>query len=92
MLFSCVLFGCCVSSFAQRRQNQDPFQFVFYILFLGGAVLLGYGLQTPRYLILLGYLPLATCAAMTASISVHKLCRRLGRAGPEPGYAEKARF
>ena len=92
MLFSCLVFGCCVSSFVQRRQCQDPFQFVFYLLFLGCAALLGYGLRAPTHLILLGYLPLATCAAMAASMSIHGLCRRLGRVDPEQGAGEKARF
>lgn len=77
MLFSCLVFGCCVSSFTHRRQNQDPFQFVVYVLLLGGAALVGYGVRANVHLILLGYLPWATCAAMTVSISGHSVYRCL---------------
>ena len=93
MLFSCVVFGCCVSSFTHRRQSQDPFQFVIYFLLLGGAAVVGYGLRAHAHLILLGYLPWATCAAMAISISGHCVYRRLvPDVGAVQGDEEKARL
>lgn len=93
MLFSCLVFGCCVSSFTHRRQNQDPFQFVVYVLLLGGAALVGYGVRANAHLILLGYLPWATCAAMTVSISGHSVYRCLKPdVAAGQGDEEKARL
>jgi len=77
MLFSCLIFGCCVSSFTYRRQSQDPLQVFVFVLLLGGAALIGYGARASVHLVLLGYLPWATCAAMTVSISSHSLYRAL---------------
>jgi hypothetical protein len=77
MLFSSLLFGCCVSSFIYRRQSQDPFQFVVYFALLGGAALLGHGVRASAHLILLGYLPSATCAAMVISMWGHRLYKWL---------------
>jgi uncharacterized membrane protein YjfL (UPF0719 family) len=84
MLFSCLLFGCCVSSFTHRRQSQDRFQFVVYFALLGGGALVGYGVRASAHLILLGYLPWATCAAMVISMSGHGLYRWL-----RPGVDKK---
>jgi len=77
MLVSCLVFGCCVSSFTHRRQSQDPFQFVVYLVLLGGAALAGYGLRADPHVVLLGYLPFATCAAMAVSVSGHGAYRRI---------------
>ncbi|KAL2128716.1 hypothetical protein VTI74DRAFT_8806 [Chaetomium olivicolor] len=76
MLFSCLVFGCCVSSFAHRRQTQDPLQLLVYLVFLGCAAMIGHAARANVHLILLGYLPWATCLAMAASISGHSLYRR----------------
>jgi len=81
MLASCLIFGCCVSSFIHRRQDKDPFQFVFYLVLLAVAASVGYGFHASVHLILLGYLPWATCAAMALSISAHSLHRRIGADG-----------
>ncbi|KAL2144160.1 hypothetical protein VTI28DRAFT_9535 [Corynascus sepedonium] len=77
MLFSCLVFGCCVSSFTHRRQEQDPFQFVVYLIILGCAAIIGYTVRAHLHLILLGYLPWATCVAMAISISAHSAYRCL---------------
>ncbi|KAL2022695.1 hypothetical protein VTK56DRAFT_4776 [Thermocarpiscus australiensis] len=90
MLLSCLIFGCCVSSFTQRRQSQDPLQCVVYIVLLGGAAIIGCAVGANVHLILLGYLPWATCAAMAMSISGHGLYRRLKLdAGRSQGDEEK---
>jgi len=76
MLVSCLVFGCCVSSFVHRRQNQDVFQFGVYTVFIIAAVVCGYGLEASTNLILLGYTPWAMCAAMATSLYGHALYRR----------------
>ncbi|KAK3394181.1 hypothetical protein B0H63DRAFT_517325 [Podospora didyma] len=75
MLFSCLVFGISVSSFWHRRQEKDSLQSVIYAVVLAAAVVIGHGLQASANLILLGYLPWATCAAMAISISAHSLYR-----------------
>jgi hypothetical protein len=94
MLFSCLVFGCCVSSFTHRRQSEDPFQFVVYLVLLGCAAMVGYGVRAHIHLILLGYLPWATCAAMAISISGHSAYRCLKPDGSatSQGDEEKARL
>ncbi|GAB1310345.1 hypothetical protein MFIFM68171_00555 [Madurella fahalii] len=77
MLFSCLVFGCCVSSFTHRRQSQDAFQFAVYVVLLAGAAIAGYAVGANVHLILLGYIPWATCAAMATSIAGHGLYRWL---------------
>ncbi|KAL2165244.1 hypothetical protein VTH06DRAFT_540 [Thermothelomyces fergusii] len=77
MLSSCLVFGCCVSSFTYRRQDQDPLQLLVYLVILGCAALIGYAAGAHPYLILLGYLPWATCTAMAISISSHGAYRYL---------------
>ena len=75
MLCCCLIFGCCVSSFAHRRQDEDGLQLVVYAVFLVGAIVVGYGLEASANLILLGYVPWAMCVAMAASLSGHHFYR-----------------
>lgn len=76
MLVSCLVFGCCVSSFVHRRQTQDAFQFVIYAVFITAAVVVGYGLEASANLILLGYAPLAMCVGMATSLYGDALFKR----------------
>jgi hypothetical protein len=76
MLGSCLVFGCCVSSFVHRRQSQDTCQFVVYAVFLTAVVVSGFGIEASANLILLGYAPWAMCAAMATSLYGHALYRR----------------
>jgi len=92
MLCCCLVFGCCVSSFAHRRQEEDGLQLVVFTAFLVGAVVVGYGLESSANLILLGYVPWAMCAAMGTSLLGHRLYRlRRLDAGQKPKDEEKAR-
>jgi len=75
MLCCCLIFGCCVSSFAHRRQDQDGLQIAVYAVFLVGAIVVGYGLEASANLILLGYVPWAMCVAMATSLSGHHFYR-----------------
>ncbi|KAK3328890.1 hypothetical protein B0H66DRAFT_5352 [Apodospora peruviana] len=88
MLFSCLVFGCCVSSFVHRRQDKDPFQFLVYIVLLATVVIIGHGTRASANMILLGYLPWTMCAAMAISISGHGLYR-LQRPGVRSGFGDE---
>lgn len=77
MLCSCLIFGCCVSSFAHRRQGQDVLQFPIYAAALAGGVAMGYVFNASTNLILLGYLPWAMCMAMAVSLFGHSLFRSM---------------
>lgn len=93
MLCSCLVFGCCVSSFVHRRQEQDRFQFLVYAVFLSGAATIGFGFGAGANLILLGYLPWAMCMAMAASLYGHGLHRQQRlRSVQRFGDEEKARL
>ncbi|KAK0745947.1 hypothetical protein B0T18DRAFT_140226 [Schizothecium vesticola] len=92
MLCCCLVFGCCVSSLAHRRQEEDKLQLVVYTVFLSGAVVVGHALEASANLILLGFVPWAMCVAMATSLSGHHLYRsqRLD-AGQNLRDEEKAR-
>ncbi|KAK1834827.1 hypothetical protein QBC39DRAFT_342961 [Podospora conica] len=92
MLCCCLVFGCCVSSFAHRRQDEDGLQLVVFTVFLAGAVVVGYALEASANLILLGFIPWAMCAAMATSLSGHHLYRtRRVDSGQRQRDEEKAR-
>ncbi|KAM7194304.1 hypothetical protein V8F20_008051 [Naviculisporaceae sp. PSN 640] len=76
MLVSCLVFGCCVSSFVHRRQDKDPLQFLVYLVLLGSVVIAGYQSEASANMILLGYLPWTMCLAMATSITGHSLYRQ----------------
>ncbi|KAK5663354.1 hypothetical protein OQA88_3782 [Cercophora sp. LCS_1] len=93
MLCSCLVFGCCVSSFVHRRQEQDRFQLLVYAAFLSAAATIGYSFGASANLILLGYFPWAMCAAMAASLYGHGLHRQQrSRSLQRFGDVEKARL
>ncbi len=75
MLGSCLTFGCCVSSFVYRRQQKDPCQAVVFIVVFACVGVVGYGIGASANMIMLGYMPAATCASMILSISGHELAR-----------------
>ncbi|KAL2271124.1 hypothetical protein VTJ83DRAFT_495 [Remersonia thermophila] len=77
VLFACLMFGCCVSSFVHRRRGRDRFQAFVYLVVLGSAALVGYSLTADAHLVLLGCFPWATCAAMVISMAGHGLYRCL---------------
>ncbi|KAK4218183.1 hypothetical protein QBC37DRAFT_412721 [Rhypophila decipiens] len=90
MLLSCLLFGCCVSSFVHRRQDKDPLQFLVYVVLLGIVVIVGHETKASANMILLGYLPWAMCLAMAISIAGHSLYREWKRSAETgPGEMEK---
>lgn len=75
MLWSCLVYGCSVSSFIHRRQEQDPFQLLVYLIFITGAGVAGYAAGVSANLVLLGIAPWAVCIAMAASLLGHSFYR-----------------
>lgn len=76
MLVSCLVFGCCVSSFVHRRHDKDRLQFLVYLVLLGSVVIAGHQTGASANMILLGYLPWTMCLAMAISITGHSLYRQ----------------
>ena len=89
MLWSCLVYGCCVSSFIHRRQEKDPFQLFVYLIFVILAGVAGYAVGANTHMMLLGYLPWALELAMAASLMGHGLYRRWKCVAPSPGDEEK---
>lgn len=75
VLVSALGFGCCVSSFGYRRQREDPLQVVVFTLLVGTVATVAYGVGARSNMILLGYMPLATCVAMILSMCGHAIFR-----------------
>jgi len=75
VLATCVVFGYCVSSFSYKRQKQDRYQYAVYAFALGSAVVVGCIFRQNSQLIVMGYLPCATCLAMFVSIAGHNTYR-----------------
>lgn len=82
VLISALGFGCCVSSFVYRRQKEDRFQAIVFVVLIAAVAAVGYAVEASPNMILLGYMPFATCAAMILSISGHSALRWL-RSGDE---------
>src|SRR6266566_5179665 len=71
LLVACLVLGCSVSSFLHRRQAEDQYQLLVFILCIACAVFLAWG--GPADVILLRYIPWAMCAAMAISYYGHSL-------------------
>jgi len=76
VLVSALGFGCCVSSFVYRRQGEDPFQVLVFALIVGTVATVAYGTGAGPDVLLLGFMPFATCAAMIISVLGHAMFRR----------------
>jgi hypothetical protein len=79
MLFSCLILGCSISSFAYRRQDHDKLQTPIFVLAITTASTFGFGMGVNANLIMLGLIPWALCFAMIFSATVHWLARRCSR-------------
>lgn len=77
MLGSCLVLGCCLSSFAHRRQDRDRFQTGVFVALALWAAALGRGVGASANMITLSLVPWALCAAMLLSFAGHGLGRRL---------------
>lgn len=75
VLTSCLVLGCCVSSFLYRHQDGDPYQALVFTSAIFGSVLVGKMAGASLHLILLGFVPWALCTAMFLSACGHALLR-----------------
>jgi hypothetical protein len=78
MLGSCVLLGCCLSSFAHRRQDEDRYQAAILIWLAIWGAALGKSIGASANMITLAFIPWALCAAMPLSLLGHAVLRRVG--------------
>ncbi|OAA54740.1 hypothetical protein SPI_08611 [Niveomyces insectorum RCEF 264] len=74
-LVSCLVLGCAVSSFVHRRQVHDRFQWLVFLLVVGGAAMSGLATKTTAARLWLAYAPWAACSAMVTSYCFHELLR-----------------
>jgi hypothetical protein len=79
MLFSCLVLGCSISSFAYRRQDGDQYQTPIFILAITSATIFGIAMGVNANVIMLGVIPWALCLAMIGSVATHWLIRRCSR-------------
>ncbi|KAH7400052.1 hypothetical protein BKA64DRAFT_473670 [Cadophora sp. MPI-SDFR-AT-0126] len=76
LLFACLLLGCSISSFAYRRQREDVYQSLFFIVSITVSTIFGLALGMNANLIMLGLIPWALCFAMMCSVAIHWAVRR----------------
>jgi 4-hydroxybenzoate polyprenyltransferase len=88
MLGSCLVLGCCLSSFAHRRHDIDRFQAAVFIALALWAAVLGKGIGASANMITLSLVPWALCAAMLLSFAGHGLGRRLNERRRRQGAAD----
>lgn len=77
MLGSCLVLGCCLSSFCHRRQDHDRYQALVFVTLAVWVAVLGRGLGASANMISLGFVPWALCAAMLLSAVGHWFVRWL---------------
>lgn len=75
MLTSCLVLGCCISSFLYRHHGADAYQAPVFASALVGSVVVGHMAGASVYMVLLGYMPWALCTAMFLSTLGHAMLR-----------------
>lgn len=70
-LGSCLVLGCCLSSYAHRRRDHDQYQAVVFVIWITWAVCIGWGIGVSANRVTLGIVPWASCAAMLSSFFGH---------------------
>ncbi|OTB02330.1 hypothetical protein M426DRAFT_322762 [Hypoxylon sp. CI-4A] len=74
-LGSCLVLGCCLSSYVHRRRDQDQYQVIVFIIWVSWAICIGWGIGVSANRVMLGIMPWATCAAMLSSFFGHAAAR-----------------
>ncbi|KAI0136154.1 hypothetical protein F4776DRAFT_654909 [Hypoxylon sp. NC0597] len=70
-LGSCLVLGCCLSSYAHRRRDHDQYQAVVFVIWITWAICIGWGIGVSANRVTLGIVPWASCAAMLSSFFGH---------------------
>ncbi|KAI1501804.1 hypothetical protein F5X99DRAFT_381734 [Biscogniauxia marginata] len=75
VLGSCLVLGCCLSSYAHRRRRQDQYQTTVFAVWVVWAILVSWRVGFSADMIALGVVPWALCVAMLSSMLGHSLMR-----------------
>ncbi|KAI1406834.1 hypothetical protein F5Y13DRAFT_183878 [Hypoxylon sp. FL1857] len=70
-LGSCLVLGCCLSSYVHRRRDHDQYQVIVFVIWITWAVCIGWGIGATANRVTLGIVPWASCAAMLSSFFGH---------------------
>ncbi|OTB14356.1 hypothetical protein K445DRAFT_136759 [Daldinia sp. EC12] len=70
-LVSCLVLGCCLSSYTHRRRDRDPYQPLVFAAWILWAMFIGWGTGISASVVTLGVIPWASCAAMLSSFFGH---------------------
>lgn len=76
-LGSCLVLGCCLSSFIHRRRELDQYQPIVFVIWITWAVFLGWEIGASANMVTLGIVPWASCAAILSSFFGHAGARRV---------------
>ncbi|RYP54735.1 hypothetical protein DL768_000559 [Monosporascus sp. mg162] len=76
MLGSCLVLGCCLSSYTHRRGGRDPYQPLVFMAWAAWAACIGLGFGCSADMVMLGLLPWALCAAVLSSYLGHAAVAR----------------
>ncbi|RYP65254.1 hypothetical protein DL769_006366 [Monosporascus sp. CRB-8-3] len=76
MLGSCLVLGCCLSSYTHRRRGRDPYQPLVFTAWAAWAACVGLGVGCSADVIMLGLVPWALCAAVLSSYLGHAAAAR----------------
>ncbi|KAI1082965.1 hypothetical protein F5B20DRAFT_491901 [Whalleya microplaca] len=69
VLGSCLVLGCSLSSYMNRRRRQDGYQIVVFVIWIAWAICVGWGTGASADMVTLGVVPWALCAAMLSSFA-----------------------
>ncbi|KAI6088805.1 hypothetical protein F4821DRAFT_82424 [Hypoxylon rubiginosum] len=70
-LGSCLVLGCCLSSYTHRRRDQDQYQAIVFIVWIVWAICIGLRVGASANMVTLGVVPWGSCAAMLSSFFGH---------------------
>jgi predicted MFS family arabinose efflux permease len=71
LLGACVVLGCCLSSYYQRRREQDTYLTLVFLAWIALVVCVARGAGSSADIAMLGMVPWALCAAMLSSSMLH---------------------
>jgi hypothetical protein len=75
LLGACILLGCCVSSYYQRRRNVDAYQTPIFIVWTVLVICVAFTTGSKIATATLSMVPWALCAAMLSSYLFHAVLR-----------------
>ncbi|KAI0593373.1 hypothetical protein F4775DRAFT_578160 [Biscogniauxia sp. FL1348] len=76
VLSSCLILGCCLSSYTYGRREQDHYQLAVFAVWVIWAVCVGWKVGCSADMITLGIVPWTFCIAMLSSSALHAAMRR----------------